>query len=64
MSVDASPPFDAPSGIIKRFELACRRWFYEKNATINHVIAPECGAYKKNNNTVIVRACQKQFDMP
>jgi hypothetical protein len=30
-------------------ELARRRWFYEKNATINHVIAPECGAYNKNN---------------
>ena len=42
-----SPPFDAPFGIFKRFWLARQRWFYEKNATINHVIAPECGAYKK-----------------
>ncbi len=56
MPVDAFPPFDAPFGIFTRFELARRRWFHEKNMTINHVIAPECGAYKKNNKTAIVSA--------
>ena len=30
--------------------------FYEKYATINHVIAPECGAYKKNNKMATVSA--------
>ncbi len=48
MPADSFPLFEVLFGIFKRFELACQRWFYEKNATINHVIAPECGAYKKN----------------
>ena len=56
MPADSFPPFDALFGIFKRFELAHQRWFYEKNATINHVIAPECGAYKKNNKTATVSA--------
>jgi hypothetical protein len=56
MFADAFPPFDAPFGIFKRFKLARQRWFYEKNATINHVIAPECSAYKKNNKMATISA--------
>ena len=56
MPADAFPPFDAPFGIFKRFRLARQRWFYKKNANINHVIVPECGAYKKNNKTATVSA--------
>ncbi len=56
MPADAFPPFDAPFGIFKQFELERQRWFFEKNATINHVIAPECSAYKKNNKTATISA--------
>ena len=57
MHADSSPPFNTLFGIFKRFELARQRWFYKKNATIKHVIAPKCGAYKKNNETVTISAC-------
>ncbi len=30
MPADAFPPFDAPFGIFKRFELERQRWFCEK----------------------------------
>jgi hypothetical protein len=51
-----TPPSTRHSASLNDSELARRRWFYEKNATINHVIAPECGAYKKNNKTATVSA--------
>ncbi len=56
MPADSFPPFDVLFGIFKQFELARQRWFYEKNATINHVIAPKCGAYKKNKKTATISA--------
>ncbi len=43
-----SPPLRRHSASLNYSELARRRWFYEKNATINHVIASKCGAYKKS----------------
>ena len=46
MPADAFPPFDAPFGIFKRFQIGTST---KKNATINHVIA-QCGAYKKTTN--------------
>jgi len=56
MPADAFPPFDAPFGIFKQFELARQRWFYEKKRDNYHVIVPECSAYKKNNKTATISA--------
>ena len=52
----AFPPFAVPFHIVNGADWHVEGGFYEKYATINHVIAPECGAYKKNKKTATVSA--------
>ena len=50
------PPFTVPSTSVNDSDWHVEGGFYEKYATINHVIAPEWGAYKKNNKMATVSA--------
>ena len=51
-----SPPFTVPSTSVNDSDCHVEGGFYEKYAKINHVIAPEWGAYKKNNKMATVSA--------
>jgi hypothetical protein len=49
MPADAFPPFDAPFGIFRWFELACQRSFYEKNRQLTMLLRPSAAPKKTTN---------------
>jgi hypothetical protein len=51
-----SPPSTRHSASLNDSNWHVKGGSTKKNATINHVIAPECSAYKKNNKTATISA--------